>query len=490
MIALLFVSIYSFALSLVLTPPLREVLRRLRVMDEPDGFRRFQAKPVVRGGGVPLLLSFLLSLLLFVMAPFSEAHVLNTAMPLLRRLLPGLAVVFATGLLDDVIRLKPWQKVAGQALAGVLAYWGGVRLPLVESHAAGLSLPLTVGWLVLCSNAINLLDGIDGLATGIGILASVATVISALMHQNAALVICAAALAGSLSGFLVYNFSPASIFLGDSGSLTIGFLLGCFGMIWSENSTTWLGMTAPLMLLAMPLLETALSILRRLMRHNPIFQGDREHIHHRLLDRGFSIRGAVLILFATFSLAATFSLLASASQGHYAGVVVALFCACCSAAIWIALDRLGYIELRLAGRMMLRGVFNRRMIHTSVCLWELQQALSSANTVKECWAAILRAARALGFCTVEMRIGQEEFRSSSEMAERLRDCWSVSIPLNGQDYVRLGREFESHAHEFVMTYFIGALRDMLCAKLAAVRAEAHEASKLAIPGGRVSSIAL
>ena len=489
MLAPLFVTIYAFALALVLTPLFRGILRRFQVVDKPDGFRRFQAAPVVRGGGAPLLAAVIVSLLLFLITPFAEARILGAASPLLRRLLPGVLVVFLTGMVDDVVGLKPWQKLLGQTAGAVLAYTAGVRLTALETYLGDFSLPLTVTWLIVCSNAINLLDGIDGLATGIGILASLATALSAMMHHNAALVVVAAALAGSLAGFLVYNFSPASIFLGDSGSLTIGFLLGCFGMIWSENSVTWLGMTAPLMLLALPLFETALSVVRRFLRHHPVFHGDREHIHHRLLDRGFSMRGAVLILYAAFSLAAAFSLLASVSRGQYAGSVVVAFCACYSAAIWTSLDRLGYIELRLAGKMLLRGVFDRRMIHTRLCLWEFEQALDKAASLEACWAATILAAHALGFYSVEMRVDGEHFRSLPEGAEKLRDCWSVSIPLSPDGYIRLGREFDSHAQEFVLTYFVGGLRDLMRVKLMGMRSEREEA-EIRVGAKEVGSVAL
>ena len=129
-------------------------------------------------------------------------------------------------------------------------------------------------------------------------------------------------------GFLIYNFNPATIFLGDTGSLFIGFLLGCYGIIWSQKSATLLGMTAPLMLLAIPMLDIALSILRRFVRHAPIMQADHGHIHHKLLEKGFSIRGAVLLLYALFGFAAMFSLIQSAAGRRYGGIVIVAFCVC------------------------------------------------------------------------------------------------------------------------------------------------------------------
>src|ERR1700736_4974876 len=151
--------------------------------------------------------------------------------------------------------------------------------------------------------------------------------------------------APALLGFLRYNFNPATIFLGDSGSLLIGFLLGCYGVLWSEKSATILGMTAPMMALAIPLLDTSLAIVRRFLRQQPIFTGDRGHIHHRLLDRGFTPRKVVLTLYAACGIFATLSLLTVWAPN--VGIVIVLFCAC----TWIGIQHLGYLEFGVAGRM-------------------------------------------------------------------------------------------------------------------------------------------
>src|SRR5947208_12565007 len=129
------------------------------------------------------------------------------------------------------------------------------------------------------------MHGGDGLAAGLGLFATLTMAIAALLHGNLTLAIATAPLAGALLGFLRYNFNPASIFLGDSGSLLVGFLLGCYGVLWTQKSATLLGMAAPLMALSIPLLDTALAIVRRFLRHQPIFGADRGHIHHKLLAR-------------------------------------------------------------------------------------------------------------------------------------------------------------------------------------------------------------
>jgi UDP-GlcNAc:undecaprenyl-phosphate GlcNAc-1-phosphate transferase len=194
-----------------------------------------------------------------------------------RALLPDILVAFATCLLDDIFGLKPWMKVLGQVVAAALACHANIQIGNVAGYtiATWLQVPLTIVWLVGCSNAFNLIDGLDGLATGVGLFAAGTALLSALITGNSALAFVTAPLFGALLGFLPYNFNPASIFMGDCGSLTVGFLLGCFGVIWSQKSATLLGMTAPFVALAIPLLDTALAIARRFLRGQPLFGADR-----------------------------------------------------------------------------------------------------------------------------------------------------------------------------------------------------------------------
>ena len=231
------------------------------------------------------------------------------------------------GLLDDLFDLRAWIKLLGQLAAAGLACVGGVRILSIGGAPtdAWWNIPLTILWLLACMNAFNLVDGLDGLAAGVGLFATLTVFAAAMMQHNMVLAVATFPLAGALLAFLCYNFNPATIFLGDSGSLLIGFLLGCYAAIWSNKSATLLGMTAPLMALSIPLLDVALAIVRRFLRHQPIFAADRGHIHHRLLDRGFTPRRVVLVLYGLCGLAAAFSLL----QG-----VVHSFSGALDAAVW------------------------------------------------------------------------------------------------------------------------------------------------------------
>ena len=243
-------------------------------------------------------------------------------LPLALKVLPAAALIFAVGLLDDLRAMRPWPKLAVQVIASYVAFDAGIRISRLGGFAVPpwLSLPLTVSWLVGCCNAFNLIDGVDGLATGAGLFASVTMLLGALLNNDTLLAMATVPLAGALLGFLWYNFNPASIFLGDSGSLTLGFLLGCYGTIWNQKSTTVLGITAPLMALAVPLLDTGISIARRFLRQQPIFSADFGHIHHRLLARGLTPRRVVLLLYGASGVAAVMSLLASVSHNGFKGI--------------------------------------------------------------------------------------------------------------------------------------------------------------------------
>src|ERR1700727_2688010 len=174
----------------------------------------------------------------------------------------------------------------GIAGAAILAYAAGIRVDMHILHGLpawpGLEFALTVIWLVGCTNAFNLIDGMDGLAAGVGLVAAVTMLVAALTQSNLALALATMPLAGCLLGFLRYNFNGASVFLGDSGSLLIGFMLGCFGALWSEKSVTLVALTVPLLAVSIPLIDVALSILRRFLRNRPIFQAARAHLPPRL----------------------------------------------------------------------------------------------------------------------------------------------------------------------------------------------------------------
>jgi UDP-GlcNAc:undecaprenyl-phosphate/decaprenyl-phosphate GlcNAc-1-phosphate transferase len=454
--ALIWLGLVSFGLSLVLTPIFRDVFRSYGVVDEPDQGRKIHKYPIPRVGGIAIATAYLASIFIVQL----RTGILDQELALVWKILPAAAVIFAVGVIDDLWGLKPWQKLIGQVAAATLALWSGVRIvDVIGVHAdAWWTIPATILWLLVCTNAFNLVDGMDGLAAGVGMFATLTIFIAAMVHNNLALAMATLPLAGCLLGFLCYNFNPATIFLGDSGSLLIGFLLGCYGIIWTHKSATLLGMTAPLMALSLPILDVTLAVTRRFLRRQPIFSADRGHIHHRLLDRGLSPRKAALILYGICSLVAIFSLLQSVAQNdRISGVIVILFCA----VAWVGIQYLGYAEFTLAGRLLFRGDF-QRTLKAQLDLHAFEKAISECRKLEDCIKLVREMAHRFGFIVVEFDVCGRRF---SESFVRSSTCWETHVPLSDNDFIALARDFNAPEISAAAGPFIEVLRNGLAARL-------------------------
>jgi UDP-GlcNAc:undecaprenyl-phosphate GlcNAc-1-phosphate transferase len=238
-----------------------------------------------------------------------------------------------------------------------------------------------------------------------------------------------------LLGFLVFNFNPASIFLGDSGSLLLGFLLGCNSIMWSGTSETVLQMAAPLMALAVPLIDTTLAIARRFLRDEPIFKADRSHIHHRLLARGLSHRRTVLLLYVIASIAGSLALCLIWARDLGEGVVIAAF----TCAVIFGIRKLGYSEFDALRRVIMR-VGIRREIKAQLALEAVEESLAAAKTADETWAAIQTGCVAVGFQAIRMQLAGRQFRCSNE---RTQETWVMRIPITESDWINISRTSSS-----------------------------------------------
>jgi UDP-GlcNAc:undecaprenyl-phosphate/decaprenyl-phosphate GlcNAc-1-phosphate transferase len=460
MYSLLFLAFTSFIFSLVLTPLCRNLFRRWGFLDQPDGGRKRHHHPVPKLGGVPILLACAASYGLLLALPLQAGGIVASALPLVWMLLPAVGIIFLTGLEDDLGGLKPWQKLAGQTAAALWAYFAGVNIHGIGGHDLAIywSLPLTLAWFIGCTNAFNLIDGVDGLATGVGLFATLTTLVAALLQGNVALAMATVPLAGSLLGFLRYNFNPASIFLGDSGSLTTGFLLGCYGIIWSQKSATLLGMTAPLIALAIPILDVALSILRRFLRGQPIFAADRGHIHHMLLKRGLTPRRVVLLLYGVCGLCAALSLMQSVVEHRYAGAILVLFCL----VTWIGVQNLGYAEFRVARRLLLGRAF-QNTLNAQLALRTFEVSVEAAHSVEDCWEALCQACPEFGFASVRMFLGGRKYYQNG--LPEPEASWAVRIPLSDADWVNFTRANASEVLPMAVAPFVDFVRGKLPLKL-------------------------
>jgi UDP-GlcNAc:undecaprenyl-phosphate GlcNAc-1-phosphate transferase len=473
--SLLWLGFRAFIISLVLTPICRDVFRSYGVVDQPDAVRKVHRYPIPRVGGLAIAISYLVA---YVLVRPEEGSPLAQQLSLVWKLLPGAALAFGIGLLDDLFNLRAWIKLVGQVAAAGLACVGGVRILSIGGAPtdAWWNVPLTILWLLACMNAFNLVDGLDGLAVGVGLFATLTVFAAAMMQHNMVLAVATFPLAGALLAFLCYNFNPATIFLGDSGSLLIGFLLGCYAAIWSNKSATLLGMTAPLMALSIPLLDVALAIVRRFLRHQPIFGADRGHIHHRLLDRGFTPRRVVLVLYGLCGLAAAFSLLQGVVHSFSLALVVlfGLF-------ILLGVQYLGYAEFDLAGRLLFSGEF-QRSVSAQLELRKFRAALGAAATAADCWEVVRETCGKFGFQQVRLCLAGEIFEYSSD--DSAAPGWTVRVPLANGDYVVLARPFASSVLPMVVAPFVDSLREILVEKfpeIATSEAKAPAAVSLAGP---------
>jgi UDP-GlcNAc:undecaprenyl-phosphate GlcNAc-1-phosphate transferase len=324
-----FLTLFLTALvsALVITPRIVGASHRLGLMDAPGG-RKVHTSPIPRLGGVAI--AFALAVTLGV-AVIIDAHNPGGPRPDPRSLLPiisGAALVFAVGVWDDVDPVGPVLKLLVQCAAAVIVIAGGLTIGRVTVFGATnelgwLAFPVTAIWVVVVTNAFNLMDGLDGLAAGLVAIAATtcATVLLARGELPAAMLL--VSLVGAVLGFLVYNFHPAKIFMGDSGSLLAGFLLAVTAIIGRQKGATTLAVGVPLLIFALPLADTVIAIGRRLAARDApgpsriglaaavgrVLTGDRAHIHHRLLRMGFSHRAAVLTLYALMVLCSAVALL-------------------------------------------------------------------------------------------------------------------------------------------------------------------------------------
>lgn len=435
MYAILSLGFTAFLLCLIATPLCRDLFLHFNIVDQPDADRKFHLRPIPRIGGIPIVLSYAAALgLMLAFAP-EGAKISVQHSRLLWSLLPAAAVIFLTGLIDDLVGLKPRQKLAGQLMAAILAVALGARLTIAHGAFSSpwVAVPLSVIWLIGCSNAFNLIDGLDGLASGVGLFAVTTTLLAAILHGNLGLAMATVPLCGCLLAFLRYNFSPASIFLGDCGSLTMGFMLGCFGLIWSQHSGTFLGMAAPLMALALPLIDVTLSIGRRFLRNVPIFRGDRGHIHHMVLARGFKPRDTALILYGVCGVAAFLSLLQSFANYQFRGLTILVF----FSLVFAGVNYLGYVELTAARRTLSRKTI-LRVVKEEIYLQELEHALAAAHTADDCWAVVKKACNDMHFASVQMYLNGDSY-TEEFLSREFEQTWKMNLVTGRSSHLILTR---------------------------------------------------
>ena len=366
----LLVFLVGLVVTYLLTPVVRSLAIRFGVVDLPDA-RRPHKRPTARGGGVAVVIGVHAACLMAVLFPWPK---LAGALDFVwwEKFALASLVLLAVGIVDDIRGMKPLIKLGGQVTAALLMWFSGTHFGQLLGHdlPAGVDCMLVVVWLVAIINAFNLIDGLDGLASGLAIISAVGLSGILLMQQVPGEVLLLIGFIGACLGFLRYNFHPASIFLGDTGSMFIGFTLGVVSLQTFNKNTFLISMTIPIMVLGVPIYDALLAIWRRSVRSwvddgkgtgvkRGIMQPDVEHLHHRLIKSGFSTQRVATSLYVLNGALVTVGLSIMFFQSHAAGIfLIALL-----AGVYVLMRQLAVIELRETGRALLMGL--HRPTHTT-----------------------------------------------------------------------------------------------------------------------------
>ena len=314
-------TILSFGLVMALTPFTRKLSLKYNQVDLP-AYRKVHQQPVARTGGVAICIATIFVLYLVLLASsFLDLSISTEAN--FSILLVGSLCFFSIGLADDFLDLPASLRLVAQCAVGSMVWAEGLRieslaLPFFDPIQLGwLSLPITVIWLAGVVNAINWIDGLDGVAAGIGSIAAMSSFVICLQTGQLAIAPVCAALLGSLLGFLFFNFNPAQIFMGDGGSHFVGFLLAAVCVSGLDSQTTSMTVLLPLSILSVPLLDMIAVIVARLWQGDSPFVADNKHLHHRLLQLGLSHRFAVMVIYALSLWTATLALLSVGVPGSF-----------------------------------------------------------------------------------------------------------------------------------------------------------------------------
>ncbi|RGS73702.1 MraY family glycosyltransferase [Mitsuokella sp. AF21-1AC] len=291
--------VIAAGVALLVTPGVICFAAKTGAMDAPDP-RKVHKKPIPRIGGIGIYFAFMVA----VLSVLSFTEVTHEVMTELIGLMVSGTLIVIVGVIDDYKNLPAKVKLLGQIIAAcVLVIAFDVRIDFITDpfgdyfYLEWLAIPATVFWLVGLTNTVNLIDGLDGLAAGVSTIASITIFLVALQQGIMLVAVLTAALAGAAFGFLYYNFNPAKIFMGDSGSQFLGFMLAGISVIGAVKSAATIALIVPILALGLPILDTTFAIVRRYRGGVPIFKPDKGHLHHRLLDLGFSQRQAVLLMY-------------------------------------------------------------------------------------------------------------------------------------------------------------------------------------------------
>ena len=403
----LFVYLGSAFLALAITPVVIRLARRLNIADVPD-VRKAHTEPISHIGGVAIFLSMMCLTIgvLFLSNVIGEAF--RDILPKLIVLLCAAAYIFFVGLIDDIMTkgLGARIKFLAQLAAAIAVCAVGIRIESVAIadwltlDLGWFSWPLTVLWIVGITNAVNLSDGLDGLAAGIAAIACGVIAVFAVHSGNVVMAVLMLALLGSLTGFLFFNFNPAKIFMGDCGSLFLGFTIATSSVLCSMKSSALVGLALPVLALGIPIFDTLFSMLRRFMERRSMFAPDRRHFHHKLIDLGLKQRHVVITIYVVTLMAAGLGMFMMVTR-NINSLVIFL---CILLLLLLVFHVVGSVRLRetIAGLKQKYAV--TRQIKDEVRSFEsLQLLFRRVQTLEQWWQALCLAADKMDFAWVSLK---------------------------------------------------------------------------------------
>ncbi|SHI45015.1 UDP-GlcNAc:undecaprenyl-phosphate GlcNAc-1-phosphate transferase [Clostridium amylolyticum] len=301
----------SATLSFILTPIMKTLSIKLNILDIPKDKRKIHKNPMPLLGGVGIYLAFIITILIMRRGSIQRDEI---------GILLGALVVLLGGLLDDIVDLKPYKKLLFQIISAAIVIYFGVVIKKVTNpfifykdtyiSIKLFSIPLTIVWIVGVTNAINLMDGLDGLASGISLIACITMFFISILSGRESASLFTAVLSGAIIGFIPFNFNPADIFLGDNGAQVLGFLLASISIQGTIKSAAAFSIVVPILALGLPIYDTIFAMIRRKINGKPIYQADKGHIHHRLLAIGLTQRQVVTIMYIMSAILGAISIFA------------------------------------------------------------------------------------------------------------------------------------------------------------------------------------
>ena len=303
--------------SYILTPYIKKLAFLIGAIDKPDN-RKVHKKIMPRLGGLAIYIAFMVA----------AVASLEMTMDIVG-ILVGATVIVIVGVLDDKYQLPAKVKLLGQIFAACVLVLFDIRIEWINNPFGGyfyldyLSIPLTIFWVISFTNVVNLIDGLDGLAAGVSAIASLTVILVAVQMGYYHIAVMTAALAGGIIGFIRYNFNPAPIFMGDTGSMFIGYMLAAISVYGAVKTAATVALIVPAIALGLPIMDTAFAIMRRYSNGRPIFQPDKGHLHHRLLAMGMNQKQAVLLMYGITAILGIAAVLWAEFDGFYAALIIA-----------------------------------------------------------------------------------------------------------------------------------------------------------------------